>query len=168
VNHHLHLPSSHPAVFTRHRPQPFHMPMRPIYLISKYYPNSQNHNYNHNPSITSPRNQLEHRKETTQIKETSLRSVPPNQPTSQSNPTEMANPYSPNLPPLSTIHPPKYRPPSKSHPESNGEWFWKLSPYLPTLWIRDGQFITLEILKELEGPYLPNIFLALQSVDVLA
>lgn len=72
--------------------------MRPIYLISKYYPHSRNH-------VTSPRDHLENKEDTPQNREISSPSSLNQEPTSKPNPTEMANPHPPNLPPLSTIHP---------------------------------------------------------------
>jgi hypothetical protein len=67
----------------------------------------------------------------------------------------MSPSHRPNLPPLSNSQPAKFRR-SKSHLYHNKspEWFWKLSPTLPQLWIRDANLLTPEILAELEAAWL--------------
>ncbi|KAE9365021.1 hypothetical protein N431DRAFT_353041 [Stipitochalara longipes BDJ] len=66
----------------------------------------------------------------------------------------MAQPQ-PSLPPLSTTEPPRHRR-SKSMEYNNSapEWYWKLNPILPQLWIRDSSLITPAIISELETAWL--------------
>jgi hypothetical protein len=61
----------------------------------------------------------------------------------------------PHLPPLSASHPVRHRR-SKSNEYNNSspEWYWKLSPILPQLWIRDASLVTPSIISELEASWL--------------
>jgi hypothetical protein len=61
----------------------------------------------------------------------------------------------PHLPPLSATQTPRHRR-SKSieYDNSSPEWYWKLSPILPQLWIRDSALITPAIISELETAWL--------------
>ncbi|PMD31832.1 hypothetical protein L207DRAFT_591258 [Hyaloscypha variabilis F] len=70
----------------------------------------------------------------------------------------------PRLPPLSTTEPPRHRR-SKSMDYNNSapEWYWKLSPILPQLWIRDSSLITPDIISELETAWLKYQTLGIQG-----
>ncbi|RDL41666.1 uncharacterized protein BP5553_01645 [Venustampulla echinocandica] len=60
-----------------------------------------------------------------------------------------------HLPPLSSSKNFKFRH-SKSplYDKTSPEWYWKLSPALPELWIRDSNLLTPAIIAELETAWL--------------
>jgi len=65
----------------------------------------------------------------------------------------MAN--EPHLPPHSQTQLPRHRrSKSMEYDNSAPEWYWKLSPMLPQLWIRDSSLITAAIVSELETAWL--------------
>ncbi|KAE8454637.1 hypothetical protein EG329_000260 [Mollisiaceae sp. DMI_Dod_QoI] len=43
---------------------------------------------------------------------------------------------------------------SEAYDNAEPEWYWKLSPILPKLWIRDSSKITEEIVAELEAAWI--------------
>jgi hypothetical protein len=60
-----------------------------------------------------------------------------------------------NLPPLSDSGPLKIRrSKSVSYTRASPEYFWKLTPILPQLWLRDGRLLTREAIDELEAAWL--------------
>jgi hypothetical protein len=61
----------------------------------------------------------------------------------------------PNLPPLSNSKPARHRiSRSKTYDKASPEWYWKVSPTLPQLWIRDGKSLTPEIVAELDKAWV--------------
>ncbi|KAF4629115.1 hypothetical protein G7Y89_g9035 [Cudoniella acicularis] len=64
----------------------------------------------------------------------------------------MSNPH---LPPLSNSKTFKFRRSrSTTYDNSSPEWYWKLSPILPELWVRDSNLLTPDIISELEAAWL--------------
>lgn len=69
-----------------------------------------------------------------------------------------------HMPPLSTTQAPRHRiSRSDSYNNSSPEWYWKLSPILPQLWIRDSSLITPVIISELEAAWLKYQTLGIQG-----
>jgi hypothetical protein len=70
-----------------------------------------------------------------------------------------------HLPPLSTTQAPRHRlSRSKTYNNSSPEWYWKLSPILPQLWIRESSLITPAIIAELEAAWLKYQALGIQGL----
>lgn len=69
-----------------------------------------------------------------------------------------------HLPPLSTTQAPRHRlSRCKTYNNNSPEWYWKLSPILPQLWIRDSSLITPATITELETAWLKYQTLGIQG-----